>query len=101
MVSKYMTKQAKKLVQEKGVLSSPNPKAGKSLSKSTEEQVVSIYRSDDISLFPYFFAMVHVDIECKWGQLGTGGPHRSFILQAGNLKKVFQPRIYIETPCDN
>ena len=48
-VSKYMAKQAKKLVQEKGVLSSPNPKAGKSLSKSTEEQVVSFYRSDDIS----------------------------------------------------
>ena len=88
------------MFKKKGVLSSPNPKAGKSLSKSTEEQVVSFYRSDDISLL-HFFAMVHVDIECKWGQLGTGGPHRSFILQAGDFKKVFQPRIYIETPCDN
>ena len=48
-VTKYMAKQAKKLVQEKGVLSSPNPKAGKSLSRSTEEQVTSFYRSDEIS----------------------------------------------------
>ena len=89
------------MFKKKGFCQAQTQRQGKSLSKSTEEQVVSFYRSDDISLFPYFFAMVHVDIECKWGQLGTDGPHRSFILQAGDFKKVFQPRIYIETPCDN
>ena len=45
----YMARQAKKLVQEKGILSSPNPKPGKTLSPIIEEQVVDVYHSDDIS----------------------------------------------------
>ena len=40
----YMARQAKKLVQEKGILSSPNPKPGKTLSPIIEEQVVDVYQ---------------------------------------------------------
>ena len=48
-VSNYMARQAKKLVQEKGILSSPNPKHGKMLSKDTQNLVESFYSSDDVS----------------------------------------------------
>lgn len=45
----YMARQAKKLAAEKGVLSSPDPKAGKPLPNSTTEQVQDFYRRDDVS----------------------------------------------------
>eukprot|EP00731_Ephydatia_muelleri_P013160 Em0007g470a len=47
--SNYMARQAKQLVQEKGILSSPNPKPGKTLSPTIEEHVVAVYLSDDVS----------------------------------------------------
>ena len=38
-----------KLVQEKGILSSPNPIPGKTLSPIIEEKVLAKYLSDEIS----------------------------------------------------
>eukprot|EP00731_Ephydatia_muelleri_P007530 Em0003g1778a len=47
--SKYLAKCAKKLVQNKGILSSPNSKTRPSLSEDTVELVKSFYCSDSIS----------------------------------------------------
>ena len=48
-VTKYMASSAKKLVENKGMLSSPNSKAGKTLSQDTLELVKSFYNHDDVS----------------------------------------------------
>ncbi|KAL5508956.1 hypothetical protein EMCRGX_G004228, partial [Ephydatia muelleri] len=48
-VTRYMAKSAKMLVEDKGVLSCPNSKAGKPLSESTLELVRNFYCHDDIS----------------------------------------------------
>ena len=48
-VTNYMAKSAKKLVEDKGVLSSPNSNAGKPLPESTLELVRNFYCHDDIS----------------------------------------------------
>ena len=48
-ISNYMARAAKKLVAEKGVLSTPNPKHGKTLSEETVNLVRSFYKSDEIS----------------------------------------------------
>ena len=48
-VTNYMASSAKKLVENKGVLSSPNSKAGKTLSQATLELVKSFYHHDDVS----------------------------------------------------
>ena len=45
----YFARRAKQLVAEKGVLSNRNPKAGKTLSAQTEEEVKNFYLADDIS----------------------------------------------------
>ena len=47
--SKYLAKCAKKLVENKGILSSPNSKTRPSLSEDTVEFVKSFYCSDSIS----------------------------------------------------
>ena len=47
--SNYMARQAKKLVLEKGFLSSPNPKPGNPLPERTKQLVLDVYLSDDIS----------------------------------------------------
>lgn len=48
-VTNYMARKAKKLVEEKGVLSTPNPKQGKPLSLEISEAVKTFYETDDIS----------------------------------------------------
>ena len=48
-VSRCLARRAKMLVAEKGVLSSSNPKLGRTLSAQTEEEVKNFYLSDDIS----------------------------------------------------
>ena len=48
-VTSYMARSAKKLVEDKGVLSTPNSKAGNPLSGNTLELVRSFYCHDDIS----------------------------------------------------
>ena len=48
-VTKYMASSAKKLVENKGVLSSPNSKAGKTLTQDTLELVKDFYHHDDVS----------------------------------------------------
>lgn len=48
-VSKYLIRQAKKLVAEKGIMSSPNPKCGRTLPAHIEEEIKHFYLSDEIS----------------------------------------------------
>ena len=48
-VSIYMARLAKKIVKDKGVMSSPNSKARKSLSEDTVKLVKAFYYHDDIS----------------------------------------------------
>ena len=48
-VSRYMAKKAKDLVQEKGILASPNPKPGHSLPSKVVEIVRAFYTSDEVS----------------------------------------------------
>ena len=48
-ITNYMAHSAKKLVNEKGVLSTPNPKLGKKISEEIVEKVRMFYESDDIS----------------------------------------------------
>jgi hypothetical protein len=47
--SNYMVRKAKKLVEEKGILTTPNPKAGKTLLQKTADEVKDFYSSDEIS----------------------------------------------------
>ena len=47
--SNYMARQAKKLVLEKGFLSSPNPKPGNPLPERIKQLVSDVYLSDEIS----------------------------------------------------
>ena len=47
--SDYMVRKAKKLVKEKGILSTPNPKPGKVLSQKTADSVREFYNSDEVS----------------------------------------------------
>lgn len=48
-VSRYLIRQAKQLVAEKGIMSSPNPRVGRTLPAHVEEEILCFYRSDDIS----------------------------------------------------
>ena len=48
-VTKYMPSSAKKLVEDKGVLSTPDSKAGNPLSSTTLELIRRFYCHDDIS----------------------------------------------------
>ena len=48
-VSNFMARTAKKLVREKGILSTPNPKPSHSITQSRIDLVVSFYESDDSS----------------------------------------------------
>ena len=48
-VTNFMATAAKKLAKEKGVLSTPNPKLGRSIPEITVNQVKRFYDSDDIS----------------------------------------------------
>ncbi|CAH0546678.1 unnamed protein product [Brassicogethes aeneus] len=48
-VSQYMARAVKKMVKEKGILSTPNPKPGKTVSSDTVTLVTEFYMRDDIS----------------------------------------------------
>ena len=48
-VSDYMARKCKQLVQEKGILSNPDPKPGPTLPSETVELVTNFYQSDEIS----------------------------------------------------
>ena len=43
-VSRYLIRQAKMLVAEKGIMSSPNPKSGRTLPAHTEEEITDFYQ---------------------------------------------------------
>jgi len=47
--SNWMARKAKQLVKEKGVMSTPNPKPGRSLPESTVDLVTSFYENDENS----------------------------------------------------
>ena len=64
--SNYLVRKAKKVVEERGILSSPNPKAGKNLSKTTVTQVKEFYYCENISrLMPGMKDFVSVMIDGK------------------------------------
>ena len=48
-VSTYMARKSRKLVEEKGILSLPDPVRGPSLLQETVEIVCAFYESDDVS----------------------------------------------------
>jgi len=48
-VSNYMARKVKKLVKVNGILSTPNPKAGKTLQKKSVNEVKEFYCSDSVS----------------------------------------------------
>lgn len=48
-MTNFIARKAKSLVKEKGVMSSPDPKPGKSLSLETVDFVCRFYDSDDES----------------------------------------------------
>ena len=48
-VSNYMARKAKELVKQKGILSTPNPKHGHTLTVETSDLVKSFYESDEVS----------------------------------------------------
>lgn len=48
-ISNFMAREVKKLVDEKGILSTPNEKLGKSLPSETADTVKEFYECDDIS----------------------------------------------------
>lgn len=45
----YMVRTVKKLVNEKGILSTPNPKPGKTLDEKTFKAVIDFYNNDEVS----------------------------------------------------
>jgi len=47
--SNYMARKTKRLVGEKGILSTPNPRSGKILSDITVDNVKQFYSSDQVS----------------------------------------------------
>lgn len=48
-VTNFIARKAKNLVKEKGIMSSPNPKPGKTLSQETADLVKRFYESDEVS----------------------------------------------------
>ena len=48
-VSNYMARKSKKLVQLKGVLSTPNPKLGNTIREEAVSAVIAFYNNDEIS----------------------------------------------------
>ena len=48
-VSDYMVRRARKLVQQKGILSTPNLKPGHSIAAETCESFCRFYESDEVS----------------------------------------------------
>jgi hypothetical protein len=65
-VSNYMVRKAKKLVEEKGILSTPNPRSGKTLPSSIVDEIKHFYYSDTISrLMPGMKDYVSVCINGK------------------------------------
>jgi hypothetical protein len=47
--SNYMIRRAKQLVMDQGIMSSPNPKPGKTLNEVTVEVAKRFYNSDEVS----------------------------------------------------
>ena len=48
-MSNYMARKAKELVKQKGILSTPNPIHGHTLTVETSDLVKSFYESDEVS----------------------------------------------------
>ena len=64
--SNWMARKAKQLVKEKGVMSTPNPKPGRSLPESTVDLVTSFYENDENSrLMPGKKDCISVRVEGK------------------------------------
>lgn len=84
-VSNFIARKAKKLVEEKGVLSTPDPKPGKILSAETSATVQDFYNSDDISR-----QMPGKKDNISMGKDANGKPiHVQKRLILGNLREVY------------
>jgi len=82
--SNYMARQAKKLVEEKGILSTPNPKSGHFLAKKIVEDVKEFYSCESISrLMPGMKDFVSVNVN-------GGRQHLQKRLVLCNLKEAYE-----------
>lgn len=80
----YMVRKAKALVKEKGIMSTPNPKPGKTLASSVIDLVASFYQTDEVSrMMPGKKDFVSVRID---GQ----SVHMQKRLILSNLKETYQ-----------
>lgn len=83
-VTYYMARKSKILVEEEGILTTPNPRPGKTLSDSTVENVIAYYNSDEVSrCLPGkkdFVTMIESGSKVQ--------KQKRLIL--GNLKEIFQ-----------
>lgn len=50
-VTYYMARKSKILVQEQGILATPNPQPGKTLSDTIIKNVIAYYNTDEVSQF--------------------------------------------------
>ena len=83
-VTEYMARKSKEVVRDKGVLSTPDPKAGSSLPADTVKLVTDFYNSEDISrVMPGKRDFVSVRLEGK-------RVHVQKKLVLSNLKEVYR-----------
>ena len=83
-VSNFMARKVKQLVKEKGVLSSPDPRPGRHVSKETSDNVVKFYENDEHSrCMPGKKDFVSV-------QSASGRMHIQKRLILCNLKELYQ-----------
>jgi uncharacterized lipoprotein YajG len=59
--SNYMIRREKQLVMDQGIMSSPNPKPGKTLNKVTVEVVKRFYNSDEVSEIMHGKKRLHIN----------------------------------------
>lgn len=84
-VSNRMARKAKALVKEKGILSTPDPKAGKSLKEVAKQKVLAFYNSDEVSrIMPG--KKDYVSMKTKDGKKPE---HVQKRLILGNLKEIY------------
>lgn len=85
-VSNYMARKAKRLVEEKGILSSPDPKPGKTLPTETAALVKAFYNNDEVSR-----QMPGQKDYVSMGKDSEGKPiHLQKRLILGNLREIYK-----------
>lgn len=80
----YMARKSKCLVEEQGILATPNPRPGKTLSDSTIENVIGYYNSDEVS------RCLPGTKDCVTVIESGSKVQKQKRLVLGNLKEIFQ-----------